>query len=164
MCHIEHRGRDHPLGTIDEAHCAGCHFRSFASHPEFEILRTSSPDAEREPELTGLATFSHFDHFDAIQRKRDIDRDASCFECHEYDGSDFAPLTFERSCKTCHDLEGIDDYINVAVVGESPPGPDQIARAILEGGELSVVREIDDVLVDLVLPESTYSAEPADRP
>ena len=54
------------------------------------------------------------------------------------------------------------DYINVAAVGESPPEADQIARAILGVGELRVAREIDGVLVDLVLPEATYTAERAE--
>lgn len=105
-CHVEHRGRDHTLGTIDEAYCGGCHFRSFDAHPEFQILRTSGPEGRRAPEVTGLARFSHAGHFDAVKKKRNIERDASCFECHEYDGADFAPLSFERTCGTesCHVL------------------------------------------------------------
>lgn len=106
-CHLEHRGRNASLAAIEELQCATCHFRSHSLHPEFAVFR------EPAHEDTGLKAFSHEGHFEALRKARPDGAEPSCLECHDYDGRDFAALSFDQSCASCHLLGGRQDELLV---------------------------------------------------
>ena len=92
-CHTEHRGREFSMAQVDSRRCAGCHFASFAKHPEFDLDKARSMNEES-------LSFSHRKHLKAV-RKAKLER---CQFCHEptRDRSGFQPLNFDRHCGKCH--------------------------------------------------------------
>jgi len=82
---------------VAETRCVSCHFRRFAAHPEFALLRG------RAAESPGLR-FPHLRHLEALQKEKGLGGDAACGECHERDasGRDFMALDFDRHCASCH--------------------------------------------------------------
>jgi len=100
-CHVEHRGRGARLSAVSESQCVSCHFRRFAAHPEFALLRATATEAP------GLV-FPHKRHLEALQKEKGLKGDAACGECHERDaaGRDFMALDFERHCASCHAASG----------------------------------------------------------
>lgn len=100
-CHVEHRGRGARLSAVSETQCVSCHFRRFAGHPEFALLRGK---ASESPGLN----FPHKRHLEALQKEKRLAGDAACGECHERDatGRDFVPLDFDRHCAACHAASG----------------------------------------------------------
>lgn len=100
-CHVEHEGRAARLASVSSFECAQCHFRSFAAHPEFAVLR------ERGRERPGLR-FDHALHLELLVEAGGGGGSAACTRCHEpsVDARDFQPLSFERHCAGCHAGEG----------------------------------------------------------
>ncbi len=97
-CHVEHRGRAAQLAQVDQSHCLSCHFPSFASHPEFAVLRTPSR------ETPGL-TFTHERHVQEYV-KRGVAAGDTCVKCHEPQNRDLARIEFDRHCASCHAEQG----------------------------------------------------------
>jgi hypothetical protein len=97
-CHGEHRGRDARLSDVPSSECAQCHFRSFAAHPQFAVVR------EKRGEHPGLR-FDHSSHIALIAEAKGGGGSAICTRCHEPSAQsrDFAPLSFERHCGGCHE-------------------------------------------------------------
>ena len=100
-CHVDHHGRGARLTAVPETQCVSCHFRRFAAHPEFALLRAKATEAP------GLR-FPHARHLDALAKEKGLRGDAACGECHERDAAtrDFQPLDFDRHCASCHAAGG----------------------------------------------------------
>lgn len=97
-CHVEHRGRATRLSAVDEGHCLRCHFSSLRTHPEFAVLRTPSR------EIPGIK-FSHERHIKELLKTLPSAAQ-TCARCHEPQGRDLAPISFDRHCASCHAREG----------------------------------------------------------
>jgi hypothetical protein len=116
-CHVEHRGRERRLAAVDEGHCVGCHasaaapeasrLRRFSGHPEFAALRAGWREAPGLRFGHGTRDPARFQgHVAELAEKRGVPHARTCALCHERDGGDFAPLSFERHCASCHAREG----------------------------------------------------------
>jgi hypothetical protein len=117
QCHIDHRGRNHPLDLVDQAQCVSCHFRSFSGHPEFDVLRKESR------EVPGVL-FTHDRHVkEAKKQTGGVEKD-TCVTCHapEPEGApggrtpDIEAISFDKHCASCHvkeDSMGIIDPITL---------------------------------------------------
>jgi hypothetical protein len=126
-CHVEHRGRDAALSTVNEVQCIACHFRGLQRHPEFAVLR------QKSVEVPGIK-YPHDCHVREIAKKgscKDTAFDpgpaataASCSRCHEPQpgGRDLLPVTFDRHCASCHLKDGS--------VGSMDPVPQDDALSI----------------------------------
>lgn len=99
-CHVDHRGRASAMTRIDQGHCNQCHFRSFAGHPEFAVLRNKSTESP------GIA-FPHDKHVSEFAKQNVSERE-SCVKCHEPSskGRDLEPIAFDRHCASCHAKDG----------------------------------------------------------
>lgn len=104
-CHVEHRGRNASLRTVDDRECGSCHkttsggaLRAFADHPEFAVIRASATPG------IGIK-FDHERHLRETRQKLS----ATCTVCHEQtpDRKAFVPITFERHCQSCHTKNGL---------------------------------------------------------
>jgi hypothetical protein len=123
-CHIEHIGAMH-LAAVADSSCTQCHAQlqsragvlhvaasvsSFATnHPEFQPLREAS-DADKRA-ATALV-FNHAEHMKAGLKGPNGPVTLECATCHiatlnaeGRHGRSFAPVTFERSCRSCHNLQ-----------------------------------------------------------
>jgi hypothetical protein len=111
QCHVEHRGRDAELASIDQGHCSECHFRGlngYPGHPEFAVLLAKSK------ELPGL-NFGHGPnakfakgHVAAVMEKKGISAVQACLVCHEPAGKDLQPVAYARHCAECHAMQPTD--------------------------------------------------------
>jgi hypothetical protein len=99
-CHVDHHGRGARLAAVDQRQCGSCHFKSLAAHPEFALLRTSTPDAP------GIH-FPHERHMRELAKQNVAAKDA-CLRCHEPEGAgrDLSPISFARHCGSCHEKNG----------------------------------------------------------
>ena len=97
-CHREHQGRTAVLAAGSDSDCATCHFGSFSQHPEFTAIHT-------QVRVPGIA-FGHQLHIQEVVQKMGVSREESCFKCHDYSGTDFEKLSFDRHCASCHTIEG----------------------------------------------------------
>ena len=99
-CHVDHHGRGTRLAAVDQRQCGSCHFKSLSAHPEFALLRTSTPDAP------GIQ-FPHERHMRELAKQNVAAKDA-CLRCHEPEGPgrDLSPISFARHCATCHEKNG----------------------------------------------------------
>jgi len=123
-CHTEHIGAMH-LAAVADSSCTQCHAQlqshagvshvagsvsSFATnHPEFEPLRQASDSDKRA--ATALV-FNHAEHMKAGLKGPTGPVTLECVTCHiatlnaeGRHGRSFAPVTFERSCRSCHTLQ-----------------------------------------------------------
>lgn len=100
-CHREHEGREAGIAVVSSFECAQCHFRSFAVHPEFDVVR------ERRGERPGLR-FDHSAHIELLVEARGGAGSATCTRCHEPspENRDFLPVAFEAHCAECHEQDG----------------------------------------------------------
>ncbi|HVH19496.1 MAG TPA: hypothetical protein VNF72_14455, partial [Myxococcota bacterium] len=91
-CHVDHHGRGTRLAAVDQRQCGSCHFKSLSAHPEFALLRTSTPDAP------GIQ-FPHERHMRELAKQNVAAKDA-CLRCHEPEGPgrDLSPISFARHC------------------------------------------------------------------
>jgi hypothetical protein len=109
-CHVEHRGRDTHLASVDEAHCLECHaardpekagqaFRigSLEQHPEFRVLRDK---LRGEPRLL----FSHKRHMKEMVKEGAAGEWDACARCHapEVQGRDLQRIGYDQHCARCH--------------------------------------------------------------
>ena len=123
-CHTEHIGAMH-LAAVADSSCTQCHAQlqsragvlrvaasvsSFATnHPEFQPMRESS-DADKRA-ATALV-FNHAEHMKSGLKGPEGPVTLECATCHVptlnaegRHGRSFAPVTFERSCRSCHNLQ-----------------------------------------------------------
>jgi hypothetical protein len=123
-CHTEHIGSMH-LAAVADSSCTQCHVQlqsragvlhvaanvsSFATnHPEFQPLREAS-DADKRA-ATALV-FNHAEHMKAGLKGPTGPVTLECATCHMATlnaegrhGKSFTPVTFERSCRSCHNLQ-----------------------------------------------------------
>ena len=94
QCHIDHRGRDWDLATVDDRECAQCHlFGTLGRHPEFAAINASIQ--------SGLGL--KFDHDRHIVEALDAGLD-ECEACHipTVDQVAFEPIRFDEHCAACH--------------------------------------------------------------
>jgi hypothetical protein len=133
-CHTEHVGAMHLASTAD-AGCTQCHaslqsrsgvlrvaanVRSFAKeHPDFRELRTATPEQRA---AAFALRFNHDTHMRPGLSSPKGMVTLECQSCHAPAiGSDlrqaagFAPVSFEKSCRSCHALD-FDTHIQ----GEAP--------------------------------------------
>jgi hypothetical protein len=132
-CHREHEGRDARIAVVSSAECARCHFRSFASHPEFAVVR------EKRGERPGLR-FDHASHIRTLMDAKGGAGSAVCTRCHEPspENRDFLPIAFETHCAGCHEQAGslgISEGVDAGHVSAPPPG-----EARLERGRITKTR------------------------
>ena len=93
-CHIEHRGQDWEIATVDDRECAQCHlFSTLRRHPEFAAINAAIQSG------LGLK-FGHDRH---IVEARDVGLD-ECAACHlpTVDQAGFEPIRFDEHCAACH--------------------------------------------------------------
>ncbi len=100
QCHTEHVGRENPITMVSDDQCLACHeYGSFNDdHPEFQFARD---EVEDEANLK----FPHGLHVIQVRARKELnDVEQTCLYCHnaEPDGKNFAPLSFETHCSTCH--------------------------------------------------------------
>lgn len=137
-CHTEHTGAVQLASTADSG-CTQCHAQlqsrtgalgvaadipNFATgHPEFRELRTVSP-AERAAAFA--LRFNHAGHMHPGIRTLHGVVTLQCQSCHVPaigpDGrqaAGFAPVSFEKSCRSCHSLE-FDTHIQTEAPHASP--------------------------------------------
>jgi hypothetical protein len=123
-CHTEHVGAMHLAATADSS-CSQCHAKlqprggvlqvaasvtSFAGdHPDFRPLRASS-DADKRA-ATSLV-FNHAEHLKAGLRGPTGPVSLNCASCHAAalgangrQGSGIAPVSYAKSCQSCHGLQ-----------------------------------------------------------
>ena len=148
-CHTEHVGAMH-LAAVADSGCTQCHARlesrsgvlkvaasvtSFASgHPEFEPLQKAS-DAEKKA-ATALA-FNHAEHMRAGLKGPTGPVTLECATCHaatlradSRQGNGMQPVSFEKSCRSCHSL-GFDVHVQAEAPHKSPTEVDAFVRASL---------------------------------
>jgi hypothetical protein len=125
-CHVDHRGRRSALTRVDEGNCNQCHFRSFAGHPQFAVVRKKSTEAP------GIA-FPHDKHVAEFAKQGVAEKD-SCVKCHEPSakGRDLEPISFERHCASCHAKEG-----SVGIVEPIPQGEVLAPQALAAKGQVN---------------------------
>jgi hypothetical protein len=137
-CHTEHVGAMH-LAAVADSGCTQCHanlksssgilhvaanITSFVGgHPEFKPLRTAS-EADRSA-ATALA-FNHAEHMKAGLKGPDGPTTLQCSTCHiatlhadGRQGNGMMPVTFERSCRSCHNLQ-FDAHLTAEAPHKSP--------------------------------------------
>jgi hypothetical protein len=147
QCHVDHRGTQFSLRSVDDRQCAQCHrgdftgvltiapLTSFSRHPEFAAFK-----AKRS---TGVGLlFNHVTHFDYVLRERRGVKDVSaedaqkgaadtCDRCHSTtrDRREFVPVSFETGCagSVCHtDRNGVLNEgtrdVTVAHIAQLVPG------------------------------------------
>ncbi len=148
-CHTEHTGALHLASTADSG-CTQCHaqLRSrtgtlsvaanipnfVTGHPEFRELRTASP-AERSAAFA--LRFNHAGHMHPGIRTLHGVITLECQSCHfpaiGPDGrqaAGFAPVSFEKSCRSCHSLD-FDTHIQSEAPHAAPAEVrDFVTRAI----------------------------------
>lgn len=100
-CHVEHRGAQARLASVDPVHCFACHFRSYSAHPEFAVLRSSSVE-------TPGVKFGHERHVKEVMKRAGVGAGSTCVQCHEPMAAarDFDAIAFDRHCASCHAKEG----------------------------------------------------------
>jgi predicted CXXCH cytochrome family protein len=128
-CHSEHRGREISLAEQGSALCVGCHAQLAdrmpnleiknvsdfeASHPEIRLMVVMEPAAppvrmawsESLGEDSGIE-FDHFMHVgQGVEGPEDVER-LACGQCHqvEENGRHMRPVSFDRDCRHCHELD-----------------------------------------------------------
>jgi hypothetical protein len=135
-CHTEHIGAMH-LAAVADKNCTQCHAQlqsrndvlhvarsvsSFATnHPEFQPLREAR-DADKRA-ATALV-FNHAEHMKAGLKGPTGPVTLECATCHVAvlnaegrHGRSFAPVPFERSCRSCHALQ-----FDAHIQAEAPHG------------------------------------------
>ncbi len=104
VCHTEHRGRAASIAVVRDHLCRDCHgFRSLGSgHPEIRLV------SDKIRESPGLQ-FPHKKHLEELQKTKGLQAAAACEVCHRLTPGrdDFAPLTFDRDCWSCHFQKGV---------------------------------------------------------
>jgi hypothetical protein len=129
-CHTEHVGAMH-LAAVTDSSCTQCHAKlesrssllhiatnitSFAgNHPDFQPLRTATAMDKRA--ATALV-FNHAEHMKAGLKGPTGPTTLQCSTCHMAtlradgrQGDGMMPISFERSCRSCHNLQ-FDVHIN----------------------------------------------------
>jgi hypothetical protein len=137
-CHTEHVGAMH-LAAVADSGCTQCHAKlesrsgvlrvaanisSFAgSHPEFRPLRTAT--AADKSAATALV-YNHAEHMKAGLKGPDGPTTLQCSTCHlatlradGRQGDGMVPVLFERSCRSCHNLQ-FDAHIKTEAPHKSP--------------------------------------------
>jgi hypothetical protein len=111
-CHVEHKGSVELASTILDASCTQCHgnlqtkngkmtvavsVADFASHPDFEALKSADP---------GTIKFGHQVHMKADLRGPNGPTQLKCSTCHQAgrDGQ-MKIANFKNDCESCHRLE-----------------------------------------------------------
>jgi hypothetical protein len=127
-CHVEHRGSSVPLSSVDEAQCLRCHaalrpsaaglsfrIRSFASHPEFKVLRAN---LQGNPGLL----FGHKAHMKPMIKEGVAGEWDTCTKCHtperESQARDLSPISFDLHCARCHNEDLMMEPVPAADVQE----------------------------------------------
>jgi hypothetical protein len=134
-CHVEHRGRKARLTAVDPVQCAQCHFRGFPAHPEFAVLRAASREA---PGIKfghdGAEPARFAGHLAAVAKAQGVRIERSCGECHQRpsDQRDFAPISFDLHCASCHARDGSLGTVD-PVPQEDVLDPEQIAALGVRG-------------------------------
>jgi ribosomal protein S27E len=164
-CHTEHIGSTH-LAAVADRTCTSCHAnlesRSGAlrvaahvdsfkhEHPDFRPLRTVS--GQEKTEIFALR-FTHAIHMKAgLRDPQGTTQNLRCQSCHEpslttVDGAmprqtfSMAPVSFERSCRSCHSLE-FDTHIH----REAPHAQPAVVRAFVNQQLTSFVQEHPEVV------------------
>jgi hypothetical protein len=144
-CHREHVGAMH-LAAVADNGCTQCHASLTASsgvlkvaakiskfatdHPEFRELRTVS---ETDRAAAFALKFNHAAHLQAGLRGPHGMQTLECVSCHQpalnSDGRGsrgMAPVSFEKSCRSCHSLE-----FDTHVQAEAPHGTPAEVRAFV---------------------------------
>jgi len=132
-CHFEHRG-DHGLITPDSRQCSDCHaniqslipgskhpnIETFDKHPEFLVtleLRDSNKEKPRYKKVSldnslELVDFTHIKLNHQIHLKPELRgpngaTQLYCKDCHALaaDNRTIQPITFDKNCRSCHNLE-----------------------------------------------------------
>jgi len=129
----------HALKAGMQTQCVSCHFRRFAAHPEFALLRAKATEAP------GLR-FPHARHLDALAKEKGLRGDAACGECHERDAAtrDFQPLDFDRHCASCHAAGGSLGAVEPLPEDDALP-PAAIQALGVEGAWLTRTAEFENV-------------------
>jgi hypothetical protein len=118
MCHVEHRGRNASLTSMNDGQCHHCHrvkFETFTrGHPEFPA---KFPHFAR----SGIQ-FNHVKHMnDYFSQMAYRDRaPAHCQECHPAERAERAVATagFDRACARCHLQQIRETYLPVVALPE----------------------------------------------
>jgi hypothetical protein len=144
-CHIEHVGGVH-LAAVADTSCIQCHaalksqngvlhvaanISSFAgNHPDFRVLRETSPADKRA--ATALV-FNHAEHMKNDLKGPNGPTTLQCSTCHEATlrtdgrrGDGMKPVLFERSCRSCHNLQ-----FDVHFATEAPHKPPAEVQAFV---------------------------------
>lgn len=101
-CHVEHRGHEVDLTTVDNSTCQTCHTVQFGG------LADGHPDFDGYPYLRRTRIiFDHNSHFDRhFPKSTDKPTPAFCTDCHEpgavEDGRFMVNKPFEKVCAACH--------------------------------------------------------------
>jgi hypothetical protein len=138
-CHKEHEGRAARAAAVSSFQCAQCHFRSFAVHPEFGVVR------ERRGERPGLR-FDHAAHIEALGETGGARGSASCARCHEPspENRDFLPVSFARHCAECHAQDGslgaCKDVDAALVSPPERPAPAAAPEFVVDKGRIGKMR------------------------
>jgi hypothetical protein len=137
-CHTEHVGAMH-LAAVADSGCTQCHaklrsrsgvlsvaasIRSFAgNHPDFRTLRTAT--AMDKSAATALV-YNHAEHMKTGLKGPNGPITLQCSTCHiatlgsdGRQGDGMMPVLFERSCRSCHNLQ-FDAHIKTEAPHKSP--------------------------------------------
>jgi len=175
-CHREHLPA-HDLAGTPDSYCVACHndlsagvasslvnsVPSFATHPEFAILRNSpafpathlaAPRVERNSDGNGLrdATKLHFSHKAHLSAELPLHRGhpefrsdhrtkrLECTDCHTLDqaGQYMLPISYQRHCAACHPLSFSSQLVEG---GPLPHGDPQAAYGVIRERLLRYYRE-----------------------
>jgi len=137
-CHTEHVGAMH-LAAVADSSCTQCHAHlesktgvlkvaanvtSFGgSHPDFRPLRTAT---EADKSAATALVFNHKEHMKQGLKGPDGPVTLECATCHaatlNADGrqsTGMAPVSFEKSCRSCHTLQ-FDGHIQAEAPHKKP--------------------------------------------
>jgi hypothetical protein len=182
-CHTEHIGSTHLANTSDQT-CTQCHARletksgalrvaanvgSFAhEHPDFRPFRTAT---EQEKAATLALRFTHATHMQpGLRNAVGGTQNLQCQYCHNpiinaegRQGFTMAPVSFEKSCRSCHSLD-FDTHIQK----EAPHARVAEVKAFVEQEITSFAQQHPDVVAgeirnwpsETILPGQTRMAAP----
>jgi predicted CXXCH cytochrome family protein len=162
-CHTEHIGSTH-LAAVADRTCTACHANlesrtgvlrvaahvgSFArEHPDFRPLRTAFDD---EKAAIFALRFTHATHMQpGLRNPQGGTQNLQCQSCHEPSLTtvndttprqtfSMAPVTFEKSCRSCHSLE-----FDTHVREEAPHDRPEVVRAFVNEQLTSFAQEHPD--------------------
>jgi hypothetical protein len=173
-CHTEHTGAMH-LAFAPDSGCTQCHAQltsrsgslqvaakitNFAmDHPEFRALRTSSSNVRS---AAFALRFNHSGHMQPNLRTPHGLQTLQCSTCHQpalnADGRasrNFAAVSFERSCRTCHTLQ-FDQHIEA----EAPHTDPAKVRAFVEQSIAEFAQAHPQVVADEIRHWPTEASLP----